>query len=604
MKRLCIFAAGALVIFLAVFVCALAQNTAVPPQSSASNPSAHSAALPIVLDVVVTDHGHAVPGLAREAFHVFEDGREQSVKLFEEHKAEIGSAEAPPQLPPHVYSNFPDLPATSAANVLLLDAMNTPIQDQAYVRKQMIEYLKSVPANSYMAIFVLGNRLRLVQGFISQPELLAASLQNPGQSSPLLATATRSAQNAVALAVVREFQNGTEAFLQINQRVRNTLDVINQLAGYLAAIPGRKNLIWLSGSFPISLDPDLTRNPILSPQEYQTLLKQTSGRLTEARVAVYPIDVRGLLFGSDNLGVAGGSSPLRGGFSSGGSGMAVTGPGAARTARGQGPASVPNTSPDSFSGPGSAFEQRTSAEEATMRQIAEQTGGLAFYENNSIKEALGRAVENGASYYTLAYIPENKNLDGAFRQIRVELANKQYHVSCRRGYFADAKNASAASPLTPAASVIQRGAPPSSQILFKVLVLPADDPKLAGMKSQPGPAGVMGDKLKGPVKRYWIDFVVHTYHVDFASDKDGLRHASLEVVSVAYDHDGGVLNAVNRSYNLRLQPAQYDKLVQSGMPVHEELDLPAGEVYLRVGVHDLSTDHIGTMEIPLQVTAQ
>jgi hypothetical protein len=41
--------------------------------------------------------------------------------------------------------------------------------------------------------------------------------------------------------------------------------------------------------------------------------------------------------------------------------------------------------------------------------------------------------------------------------------------------------------------------------------------------------------------------------------------------------------------------------MQTGMPMHQELDVPTGEVYLRIAIHDLSTDRIGSVEIPLRV---
>jgi hypothetical protein len=42
--------------------------------------------------------------------------------------------------------------------------------------------------------------------------------------------------------------------------------------------------------------------------------------------------------------------------------------------------------------------------------------------------------------------------------------------------------------------------------------------------------------------------------------------------------------------------------MQTGLPLHPEIDVPTGEVYLRIGVLDLSTDRIGSIEIPLQVS--
>jgi hypothetical protein len=44
--------------------------------------------------------------------------------------------------------------------------------------------------------------------------------------------------------------------------------------------------------------------------------------------------------------------------------------------------------------------------------------------------------------------------------------------------------------------------------------------------------------------------------------------------------------------------------MQTGLPQHQEIDVPTGEVYLRIGVHDLTTDRIGSIEIPLPVSAQ
>jgi VWFA-related protein len=611
-------AAAGIGVLLILGVSAAGQNGNAPQSSGPSGatnsaPAVHDDA--IVVDVVVTQHGHAVQGLARENFHIFEEGREQAITLFEEHHASPAEPQAPPALPPHVYSNSPEFPAISAANVLLLDAMNTPLENQSYVREQMIEYLRSVPVHSYMAIFVLGSRLRLVEGFMSRPEILLAALQGAVESpasSPLApggnvvttqTVAAQTAEHRSALAAVRQFQLETTAFQQIEQRLQITLDAMNALADYLAAIPGRKNLLWLSGSFPVNFEPDLSRNGRGSLQTlYQTQIKQTSERFAAARVAVYPIDVRGLIMARKFGGATRDSSNLGprpyGGVPSGGRLRGGNQSIQSSETSANGP------SAGAFAGDDARFMQDSSSERATMHEIAEETGGLSFYESNSVKDAMARAVENGANYYTLTYVPEDKNFDGRFRKIRIDLPQKDYQLIYRRGYFSDAKPASTSVPLlTSTANAIQRGAPPSSQILFQVTVLPSDDPKLAGVKTQPGPAGLMADKLKGPVKRYSLDFVADTRQVALALGNDGVRHGSLEFLTVAYDHDGGLLNVVRRTFAVNLPPAQFDKFVQTGLPVHEEIDLPPGDVYLRCAVHDLSTDRIGTSEIPIQVIA-
>ncbi|MGA8343047.1 MAG: hypothetical protein WB781_14015 [Candidatus Sulfotelmatobacter sp.] len=83
-----------------------------------------------------------------------------------------------------------------------------------------------------------------------------------------------------------------------------------------------------------------------------------------------------------------------------------------------------------------------------------------------------------------------------------------------------------------------------------------------------------------------------------------LRDSAVEFVAIAYDHDGKILNVANRTFKLNLQSAQYDRIMQTGSPLHQEIDVPTSEVYLRIGVHDLSTDRIGSIEIPLPVSDQ
>ena len=80
---------------------------------------------------------------------------------------------------------------------------------------------------------------------------------------------------------------------------------------------------------------------------------------------------------------------------------------------------------------------------------------------------------------------------------------------------------------------------------------------------------------------------------------DGLYHSSLEFVAIAYDRDGKILNVANRTFKMNLQSTQYERIMQSGLPLHEEIDVPSGDVYLRFAVHDLATDRVGSIEIPL-----
>jgi VWFA-related protein len=589
------------------------------PQTSAS--TVRSVASLVVVDVVVSSNGRPVKGLQRPAFHIFEDGHEQTIKVFEEHNsADASQIQSIPPLPANTYSNFPETTVTTAANVLLLDALNTPTKDQMSVRQQMIEYLRNIPAGVRIAIFTLASRLRMVQGFTADRTALLAAVSSKGNGpseSPILpdpddASLTKLDADMVGLGAssqvmesLTQFQADQAAF-QMDLRVGMTLDALKQLAGYLGGVPGRKNLIWFSGSFPLSLDPDPTLSNEFSAARLDSdQIRATNDLLTASRVAVYPIDARGLFpssifnAGNQNSNYSGVSRGAPGGLNPGGG----SGRGGGRRARP--PMGGNKTNPNAFAGDASKFVQTTAAEHATMQQIAQETGGQAFYDSNAIKAAIASAIENGQNYYTLAYTPSDLHFDGQFRKIQVQLSDQNHHLAYRQGYFADSPVAHALNaPLNPSAGAIQRGAPASSQILFKVRVLPSDDPALQGLQAQAGPAGLMADKLHGTLTRYWMDFAVDMHQVAVPSASDGLHHAAVEFVAIAYDRDGKILNVANRSFKLNLKSAQYDQIMQTGLPQHQEIDVPTGEVYLRIGVHDLTTDRIGSIEIPLRVSAK
>ena len=113
-------------------------SVAVSAQSAppAVGPTLKTTARLVVVDVVLTDQsGQPVPGLHKEDFRVFEDGQPQTISDLEEHTGKTLAAIKPPTLPPHTFSNAPRADAPDSLNVVLLDALNTPITDQSFVHQ-------------------------------------------------------------------------------------------------------------------------------------------------------------------------------------------------------------------------------------------------------------------------------------------------------------------------------------------------------------------------------------------------------------------------------------------------------------------------------------
>ena len=242
---------------------------------------------------------------------------------------------------------------------------------------------------------------------------------------------------------------------------------------------------------------------------------------------------------------------------------------------------------------------------ATMLQLAEQTGGTPFYNSNAIKQSLSRAIENGSSYYTLTYSPEDKKFDGSFRKIQVKLAGRGNELAYRHGYYATAP----ASHGTDAQlgwdfSGLRPDAPPSSQIFFRARVLAAGDPEAKDLQPKPGPAGDFAPKLKPPLRRTWVEYTADMRQVTADVDASGVHHSVIEFIVIAYGADGKMVNSTRRGFKLDMPQAVYDEVLKTGYSVSNELDLPDGDVWLRLAVHDVSADRLGSIEVPIKIAAK
>jgi hypothetical protein len=350
-----------------------------------------------------------------------------------------------------------------------------------------------------------------------------------------------------------------------------TLEALDELARYLSAIPGRKNLVWFSGSFPLSLAPDNTlRSPYEVMRNYTDQVRETSRLLAMARVAVYPVDARGVL------------PPPSFDVSSKVPRTGQGGPGFARV--------------------NNKFFQQTVAEHATMEQIAEQTGGHAYESTNGLKEAMAGAVENGSSYYTIAYVPRAMKLDGQFHKLQVKLEGG-YKAAYRRGYYAQGAATAAGNPSV-VAEAAQLGAPGATQILFQARVLPSTDAVYKNANISSAPAGAMAATLKGPVTRYMTELIVDARGLNFELGADGTHRAAIEFAVIAYDGEGKKINYIDRNVQLNLKAEQYTNALSNGLPVLAGLDLPAGRTALRIVVVDQRAGRAGSLEVPVTVASK
>ena len=557
----------------------------------------------VLLDVIVYDsHGNPVKGLDRDAFTVTEQGKPQSISFFEEHGAAAAAEPAEmPNLPPDTFSNFSPFPQPAAVDVLLLDSLNTRMENQSFVHKQALTFLKSAKPGQRMAIFTMGLGLHFIQGFNDDPTVLMAALNNKknneveasvmlkGQDETnaqqalvgMMSTPEGDPRGPQVTAAPAAMISAMQSFIAENDTSRSfdrmyvTLANLQRLATFLQGFPGRKNIIWFAEEMPsIFLPAGQTGTPAIESE-----LKKTLAMLAAARAAIYPVDPRGVsnlsLYTAEN-------NPTR----------ALTQPSQVIGSSG---AFVSSMTSDSVN---------RNAGQANAQMLAEQSGGRAFANTNGLSDVIDKIASTSGDFYTLSYSPINTKMDGTFRNIDVKLAEGKYKLSYRRGYFAvedalpgssvsvrnrqvqqlAAKNPGAADPLLP---FMDLGMPQSEQILYKVRMVPD-----AG-----APESEAADKKEK--NHYKVDFAIDLKDLDLDLEADGLHKGMLNVSLIVYDRYGNIVHREDHLAALNIKPDVYAIFQNTGVQLHAEVAVPNGNYWLRTGVYDQRSHKVGTLEIPL-----
>lgn len=550
----------------------------------------------VIVDVVVRDSSNQpVRGLLAKDFSISEDGTGQHITSFEAHQFDTPSISLPrdaPPLPPNVFVNVPKLPEHGPLYVILYDMVNMEMDDQASARQQVMKFLRTLPEGARFAVYVHSDGLHFVQGFTEDRDLIYAALdpKNPKPHVPMSFLYSRNFNRRDPVAMV---------------------SVLTHIGEFLEGIPGKKNLIWMAGTFPVTLYAHEG-----DPRDLEDDLRAELNALARAEVAVYPVSIRGVIVNPE--GALNGAGPHTGvGGVAGGT---------------PGPAGTVNSGVSPVTSSADSVTDDNMMEE----DIASATGGRAFYSDNGIKEMLDEAVTDGGNYYTLSYSPSNLNYDGSMRRIKVLLDQHGYHLAYRPSYFADDPDApkphkknspdddspeemEAKTQERPMFATLQHGAPLVHQLIFKARIHPEGLPRLATAEEMAKLAEQRPEsRRKNPkalkpvtVQSYAIYYVVVASQIHVPQD----GAIPLEFAAVAYDANGFIANAVvenvvdDSSTNpfagvQATVPEDWEASSQKVYRAMQELTIPVNATTLRLAVRDTSTDRLGAMEIPLPLAPE
>jgi VWFA-related protein len=547
------------------------------------------------VDASVTDEqGKFVGSLTREDFQIFEDGKPQKIDTFSlveiplERQDRFLFMEKPVRS--DVKSNR--RPFAGRLYVIVLDDLDVSPFRTGLVRKFAHEFVeKYFGANDLAAVVYTSGRSDASQEFTNDPQLLLTAIDKflgrrlrsetldtiDARYTQMVTQGTQNEEDASQATSLGDKLSSTRSAGEIERgyRARGVLDTLKNLSEFLSAVRGRRKALLL---FSEGIDYPL--NDVFGTNSGSDVMRATQDAISaaaRANVNFFTLDPRGLIGMSTEF------------IEMQGSGMPEVLGSAAGT---------PTSSVTPFNGQKDLLaEMRVSQD--SLRSLAEETGGIAAINANSLTPAFERIVDGNSRYYVLGYYPPTHPRDGRFHKIEVRVSRPGLKVSARKGYASargktpeerrrdeEARRASdARKPLADNTSTELRevlgSALPQSGLTFSV--------QAAAFRNTSKDASVAlaidldGDRLP------------------FDQQPGGLYANQVELSLFNVNEEGKAQRGVRAMLNLTIRPETYQRVKTDGVRANPRIILPPGRYQLRVGARENLSGRTGTVFYDLQV---
>lgn len=550
-----------------------------------------------LVDVAVVaydKHGRPITDLRPEDFELYDNGRKRPVHFFSTagERQETAQAPASRESSPIAFANSSFAAGNSAhttqsesdTTVLMIDAANLAWSDLSYARREMLRFLKSLPNDERVGLYILRSYTFQV-------------LLEPTQDHAQLATElTLWIPNAQDLARAQdEEQRNRQQFDWVhsmsdltyvngngsldptalmgapkggpNPALAHPVDaelrdlgsnpeagalyLLPSVARHLAALPGHKNLVWVASDNVLADWSSQTLHAEKTAKFLDTPFLRAQETLNEAQVSIYPLDASQLEVGATgadirnrNVNAIGFTSRSQGDFS--------TGP-------------VPGLSPGRDI---ARLQQDVHGIQRGFRELAEATGGRALRRAGDIAAELNQVIEDGRAAYLLSFTPDTPP-DNLYHHLTVTIVGRKDVVLHYRAGYEYTKE-----PAT------------MRDRFLEAVWWPAEINEI-GVSASPESAQ-QGATLK-----------IRIAATDLAlAEQDGRWLDKLDLFLVQRDDAVFHANVSGSSVALQLRPATYQQSLRDGLTLDEALPAMTGGGALRVVVIDENSGRMGTVTIP------
>ncbi len=534
-------------------------------------------------DVRVIDaNGNFVRGLKQEDFQVLEDGKPQKIQTFGMVDIPVTRPRVPQYLGPDALPIEPDVAVNKQVvdgrlYLIVLDDYHVAPLRTHNVRTIARQFVREkLGPNDQAAVVVTSGLTRASQDFTQNRRLLLEAIDSfQGQKLPSSAlernermsreqstqgTPTNDAGDPIQIDPGNRYIADESAAERMYQ-ARQAMNSLRSIAEWMSTIQGRrKAIVFISEGVDYNVFDVFTGG---APEHFGfenfNMIQQetwdTISAASRSNVQIYPVDPRGLTtMGQEDIEI--------GGLAPGGYGL----------------------------GPKQLFQELATSQ-ANLRQLAEETGGVAFVGRNNFDEAFDRIVQENSTYYVLGYYSTNEKRDGKQRNIAVRVAGyPDGQVTYRKRYAAPRgrapRNTAAGKPLDPTKGLTA---------------------ELINMMASPLPKTGLQLRLsaiakKGVGKNADLEVLVDTLGKDLTfTEKNGTFTDRLSLSIGVFTKEGKSIAAERPDVDLNLRPETHARVTQTGVRILRHLSVPPGRYQLRVAAQDSSKTRQGSAHFDLDV---
>ena len=521
----------------------------------------------VQVDSVITDSkGKQVTDLRADDVQILEDGKPQKITNFSYIALDSTGTSRPTAPAKPADKNAPPVPPARLKPeqvhrtiALVVDDLGLSFESAYYVRRALKNFLdQQMQPDDLVAIMRTGGGIGALQQFTSDKRQLYAAVENvkwnpsgrggvsavPPMVADPLAEASSPEAGPTASENLDQFREDLFAV--------GTLGTVNYVLRGLRTLPGRKSVVLISDGFKI-----FNRSEPQGSERILTALRSLTDLANRASVVIYTLDARGL----QTLGLTAADSTL---------GMSTQ----------DIEQSLSNRRTD-------FFESQNG-----LNYLAQQTGGLAFRNNNDLNAGIKRVIDDQQGYYLIGYRPDEATFDQVsgrrkFHNLSLKITRPgKFNVRMRNGFFGITdEEARPGRPQTRDQQLLGAITSPfgAAGVHVRLTSLFANDPKL------------------GPVMRSMVH--VKARDLTFTDEPDGWHKAVFNVLAITFGDNAVVVDQIGRTHTMQLKGKTYDRVLNEGFIYNLTVPVKkAGAYQLRMALRDVSSERVGSasqfIEVP------